>query len=221
MKKIKTVLFDLDGTLADTAPDLANALNHVLEKHHYEPLPYEKIRPIVSHGGMALVTLGFGADHPEFDIFYKELLAHYLENIANETTLFPGMDELLVELEKENISWGVVTNKPGWLTEPLLEALNLTSRAIAIVSGDTLDERKPHPAPLLHACQQAGSKAEECIYVGDAARDIEAGNRAGMLSLVALFGYIADSDTPNEWGAHSLIDSPQAIIHLIESINNL
>ena len=221
MKKIKTVLFDLDGTLADTAPDLANALNYVLEKHHYEPLPYEKIRPVVSHGGMALVTLGFGEDHPEFDIFYKELLAHYLENIANETTLFPGMDELLVELEKENINWGVVTNKPAWLTEPLLEALNLTSRAIAIVSGDTLDERKPHPAPLLHACQQAGSKAEECIYVGDAERDIEAGNRAGMLSLVALFGYIADSDTPNEWGAHSLIDSPQAIIPLIESINNL
>lgn len=221
MKKIKTVLFDLDGTLADTAPDLANALNYVLEKHHYEPLPYEKIRPVVSHGGMALVTLGFGKDHPEFEIFYKELLAHYLENIANETTLFPGMHELLIELEKENINWGVVTNKPAWLTAPLLKALNLTARAIAIVSGDTLDERKPHPAPLLHACQQAGSKAEECIYVGDAERDIEAGNRAGMLSLVALFGYIADSDTPDEWGAHSLIDSPQAIIPLIESINNL
>lgn len=219
MKKIKTVLFDLDGTLADTAPDLANALNYVLEKHHCAPLPYEKIRPIVSHGGMALVTLGFGADHPEFDTYYKELLEHYQSNIANETTLFPGMDELLSTLEKENINWGVVTNKPAWLTKPLMEALDLTSRAVTIVSGDTLEERKPHPAPLLHACQQAGSKAEECIYVGDAERDIEAGNRAGMLSLVALFGYIADSDMPETWGAHSLITSPEAIIPLIQSLN--
>lgn len=219
MKKIKTVLFDLDGTLADTAPDLANALNYVLKKHHYTPLPYEKIRPIVSHGGMALVTLGFGEEHPEFDTFYKELLEYYLNNIANETTLFPGMDELLLALDKDNINWGVVTNKPTWLTEPLLDALDLTARAVTIVSGDTLDERKPHPAPLLHACQQAGSKAEECIYVGDAERDIEAGNRAGMLSLVALFGYIADTDTPNDWGAFSSIDSPQAIIPIIQSLN--
>ena len=219
MKKIKTVLFDLDGTLADTAPDLANALNYVLKKHHYTPLPYEKIRPIVSHGGIALITLGFGEDHPEFDTFYKELLDHYLNNIANETTLFPGMDELLLALEKDNINWGVVTNKPAWLTEPLLDALDLSARAVTIVSGDTLDQRKPHPAPLLHACQQAGSKAEECIYVGDAERDIEAGNRAGMLSLVALFGYIADTDTPNDWGAFSSINSPQAIIPIIQSLN--
>lgn len=221
MKKIKTVLFDLDGTLADTAPDLANALNHVLVKHHYEPLPFEKIRPIVSHGGMALVTLGFGKDHPDFDTFYKELLEHYKANIASETTLFEGMDELLLNLENANINWGVVTNKPGWLTEPLLEALNLTSRTATIVSGDTLEQRKPHPAPLLHACQQAGSQAEECIYVGDAERDIEAGNRAGMLSLVALFGYIAETDKPSSWGAHALIESPDAIMPMIEAINNL
>jgi len=220
LKKIKTVLFDLDGTLADTAPDLANALNHVLVKHHYTPLPFEKIRPVVSHGGMALITLGFGKEHPEFDIFYKELLEHYKANIASETTLFAGMNELLLNLENADINWGVVTNKPGWLTEPLLDALNLTSRAVTIVSGDTLEQRKPHPAPLLHACQQAGSKAEECIYVGDAERDIEAGNRAGMHTLVALFGYIAESDEPGNWGAYSLIKSPQEIIQMIESINN-
>ena len=219
MKKIKTVLFDLDGTLADTAPDLAGALNYVLKKYNYEPLPYEKIRPVVSHGGVALITLGFGREHPEFDTLYKELLAHYQQNIANETTLFPGMAELLTELENANIKWGVVTNKPGWLTEPLMAALNLTSRACAIVSGDTLTERKPHPAPLLHACQQAGSLAEECIYVGDAERDIDAGNSAGMLSLVALFGYIADTDTPENWGAHASIETPQAIMQIIQSIN--
>jgi len=205
MPKIKTVLFDLDGTLADTAPDLAGALNHVLKKHGHQPLPYETIRPFVSHGGIALTTLGFGKEHPEFDSLYKELLAHYEANIANETVLFAGMHELLLELEANNINWGVVTNKPAWLTEPLLDALNLSSRASAIVSGDTLEQRKPHPAPILYACEQAGSKAEECIYIGDAERDIEAGNRAGMHSIIALFGYIAESDTPDNWGAHASI----------------
>ena len=219
MPKIKTVLFDLDGTLADTAPDLAAALNHVLKLHNCEPLPYETIRPFVSHGGMALITLGFGKDHPEFDILYNELLQYYQNNIANKTVLFPGMYELLLELEEKNINWGVVTNKPSWLTEPLLDALNLTSRAVAIVSSDTLEHRKPHPAPILHACKQAGSKADECIYIGDAERDIEAGNRAGMPSIIALFGYIADSDTPGDWGAHSSINHPQEIISLIESLN--
>jgi len=221
LKKIKTVLFDLDGTLADTAPDLANALNHVLKIHNREPLPFEKIRPVVSHGGIALTTLGFGfgKEHPEFDVFYKELLEHYLDNIANETTLFPGMDELLFQLEEKNINWGVVTNKPSWLTEPLLDALNLTSRAVTIVSGDTLEQRKPHPAPLLYACEQAGSKADECIYVGDHQRDIEAGNRAGMLTITALFGYIDKSDTPEDWGANALTHSAQEIMQLIESLN--
>jgi phosphoglycolate phosphatase len=219
MPKIKTVLFDLDGTLADTAPDLAASLNHVLKNHDYDPLPFETIRPVVSHGGMALVTLGFGEEHPEFDRLYKELLEHYQNNIANKTTLFPGMDKLLLELEEKNINWGVVTNKPAWLTQPLLDALNLTTRAVTIVSGDTLEQRKPHPAPLLHACNQAGSEAEECLYVGDAERDIEAGNRAGMTSIIALFGYIAESDTPDTWGAFSSVNSPQAIIPIIQSLS--
>lgn len=220
MKKIKTVLFDLDGTLADTAPDLAGALNHVLIAHNYEALPYETIRPYVSHGGAALTTLGFGKDHPEFDSLYKELLAHYESNIANETTLFKGMNELLTNLETNNLNWGVVTNKPAWLTDPLMDALNLSSRAAAIVSGDTLEERKPHPAPILYACEQAGSEAAECIYVGDAERDIEAGNAAGMPSVIALFGYIAESDKPNEWNAHASIKHPQEILSIIETLNS-
>lgn len=220
MKKIKTVLFDLDGTFADTAPDLAGALNHVLKTHNCEPLPFETIRPYVSHGGVALITLGFGKDHPEFDGLYKELLSHYETNIANETVLFEGMDELLFKLEENDISWGIVTNKPGWLTEPLMEALNLSSRAATIVSGDTLEQRKPHPAPILHACEQAGSKAAECIYVGDAERDIEAGNAAGMLSIIALFGYIAESDKPDDWGAHAAINHPKEILSIIDSLNS-
>jgi len=220
MPKIKTVLFDLDGTLADTAPDLAAALNHVLKAHNCEPLPYETIRPYVSHGGIALTTLGFGKDHPEFDSLYKELLAHYENNIANETTLFAGMDDLLTNLEANNLNWGVVTNKPGWLTAPLMQALKLTSRAATIVSGDTLKQRKPHPAPILHACHQAGSEAAECIYIGDAERDIEAGNAAGMRSIVALFGYIAESDKPNEWNAHASIHHPKEILSIIDALNS-
>ena len=219
MPKIKTVLFDLDGTLADTAPDLAGALNHVLKMHNQDPLPYETIRPYVSHGGAALINLGFGKDHPEYDVLYQELLHYYLNNIANETTLFSGMNELLQELEEKNINWGVVTNKPGWLTDPLMEELNLTSRAVSIVSGDTLEQRKPHPAPILHACNQAKSEAHECLYIGDAERDIKAGNAAGMLSIVALFGYIAESDTPDTWGAHALINHPKEIISIILSLN--
>lgn len=219
MPKIKTVLFDLDGTLADTAPDLAGALNHVLKLHNCEPLPYEVIRPHVSHGGVALTTLGFGKDHPEFDSLYQELLQHYQNNIAKETILFEGMSELLLTLEENNMSWGVVTNKPGWLTEPLLDALNLTSRATTIVSGDTLDERKPHPAPILYACNQAGSEVTECIYVGDAERDIEAANRAGMPAIIALFGYISETDKPESWEAHASINHPQEILSIIESLN--
>lgn len=220
MPKIKTVLFDLDGTLADTAPDLAGALNHVLKIHNYDPLPYKTIRPHVSHGGVALTTLGFGKEHPEFDTLYQELLQYYQNNVANETTLFPGMNELLLELEQNNINWGVVTNKPAWLTNPLLDALNLTDRSSTVVSGDTLEQRKPHPAPILHACEQAGSKPSECIYIGDAARDIEAGNRAGMPSIIALFGYIAESDTPDSWGAHASINHPKEILSIINSLNS-
>lgn len=127
------------------------------------------------------------------------------------------MDELLHKLEDNNINWGVVTNKPTWLTKPLLDALNLTTRASTIVSGDTLEQRKPHPAPLLHACQQAGSKAEECIYIGDAERDIKAGNNAGMHTLVALFGYISKNDKPELWGANNMIEKPEQLLSSIEN----
>ncbi len=219
MPAIKTVLFDLDGTLADTAPDLAAALNHVLIRHGKPALPYETIRPVVSHGGVALTTLGFGKDHPEFDTLYRELLDYYQANIDTHTTLFPGMDSVLDRLEQAGMNWGVVTNKPGWLTTPLIKALQLDQRASTIVSGDTLEKRKPHPAPLLHACRQTGSEAAECVYVGDAQRDIEAGNRAGMHSVIALFGYIDENDTPSQWQADAMVQTPAEILPLIESLS--
>lgn len=214
MSDIRTVLFDLDGTLADTAPDLAFALNEVLREQGCAPLPFEQIRPVVSHGGIALIKLGFNIDEtaPQFDSLRQRLLAIYREHIVRDTTLFRGMEELLDTIEARSLNWGVVTNKPGWLTEPLLEGLALKERASTIVSGDTLNERKPHPAPMLLACEQAGSTAAQCLYVGDAERDIEAGRNAGMQTLVALFGYIGMEDTPEQWQADGMVESAEQIL---------
>jgi phosphoglycolate phosphatase len=213
-KHIRTVLFDLDGTLLDTAPDLAFALNETLREFGKQPLPYETIRPVVSHGGIALIKLGFGLDPGDegYQPRREFLLDTYRRNIARQTRPFAGMDELLDTLERRGLNWGVVTNKPAWLTEPLLQELGLYERAAIVVSGDTLNERKPHPAPMLFACERAGSQAHECLYVGDAKRDIEAGHNAGMATLVALFGYIADEDDPHSWGADALIETPEQIL---------
>jgi len=213
------VLFDLDGTLLDTAPDLAAALNATLQLNGRDALPFEYIRPVVSHGGRALIELGFGIDsqHPDFEPLRKQLLDLYQANLAVHTTLFPGMAQVLDELEQRDIRWGVVTNKPGWLTDPLMDALQLTPRAACVVSGDTLPERKPHPAPLLHACRLAGCQPQQAVYVGDAERDIEAGRNAGMRTLAALFGYLMEHDRPENWGADALIEQPADILEYLDT----
>jgi len=214
-----TILFDLDGTLADTAPDLAHALNSVLEEQGEEALEFEKIRPVVSHGGIALIKLGFGIEeeHPDFELLRQRLLEIYRENITRETELFPGMQDLLCMIEDEGMNWGVVTNKPSWLTEPLMESLSLTERAACVISGDTCENRKPHPEPILRACQMAGSDIEQCLYVGDAERDIVAGRHAGVRTAVALFGYIGEDDSPQSWQADVLVDSPDDLQEWITS----
>lgn len=218
--RVRTVLFDLDGTLADTAPDLAYALNTVRSEQGCTALPYDTIRPHVSHGSNALVRLGFGLepDHPRFERLRQRLLEIYRANLARHTRLFPGMAQLLDQIEARGMNWGVVTNKPGWLTDPLLDALGIAARAACIVSGDTLDQRKPHPAPMLHACLQAHSAPPECVYVGDAERDITAGRNAGMRTLVALFGYIGSEDRPGAWGADDMVDHPLAILNWLDRI---
>jgi len=217
-RRIQTVLFDLDGTLLDTAPDLANALNATLRLNRQQPLPFEQIRPVVSHGGQALIKLGFklGPGHPEFEALKKQLLDYYQSHIAEQTCLFPGMSDVLDSIEKQGVNWGVVTNKPAWLTEPLMDALDLSRRATTIVSGDTLDERKPHPAPLLYACKVVGSEPDACLYIGDAQRDIQAGHNAGMSTLVAMFGYLMAEDEPESWGATALIQQPSDILNWLE-----
>ncbi len=214
MAEIKVVLFDLDGTFADTAPDLADALNRTLELHGRAPLPFEKIRPAVSHGGGALIRTGFGLTPEDegFESLRQDLLRFYQENLSRHTTLFPGMTELIEQLDRHQIRWGIVTNKPSWLTEPLMEQLGLRQRAACIVSGDTTNNSKPHPEPILHACRLAGGTPDECLYVGDARRDIEAGNHAGTTTLVALFGYLGEDDRPEEWQADGEIEHPSDIL---------
>ena len=217
---IRTVLFDLDGTLLDTAPDLAQALNAVLTENNRATLPYEAIRPVVSHGGIALIELGFELEQsdPSFDPLRQRLLEIYRENISRLTRPFPGITELLEKLEKRGLGWGVVTNKPGWLTDPLLKDLDLYERAVAVVSGDTLDERKPHPAPMLYACELADSEPGQCVYIGDAQRDIEAGINAGMHTLVALFGYLQEQDDPRNWQADDMIETPMELLTWLDQV---
>ena len=212
---LRTVLFDLDGTLADTAPDLAYALNCVRGERGHPALPYTEIRLHVSHGARALVRLGFGLEPeaPDFEPLRQRLIEVYAANLTRETRLFPGMAELLAGLEARGLNWGVVTNKPRHLTDPLMAQLGLTPRAACIVSGDTTGNPKPHPEPMFHACRLAGSEAVECLYVGDAERDIRAGENAGMRTLVALFGYLGDEDRPQSWGADGMVESPLEVLN--------
>jgi 2-phosphoglycolate phosphatase len=218
LPSIRTILFDLDGTLLDTAPDLADALNKVRQENGLEPLPYEVIRPKVSHGSKGLMEVGFDFQ-PGTEKYEKNrlrLLEIYSQHLADKTRLFPGMSDLLDRIERRGMNWGVVTNKPAWLTDPLMDALQLTKRASCIISGDSTTNRKPHPDPMLHACELAGSNINECIYIGDAQRDIEAGRNAGMKTLVALFGYIDKSESPEDWQADHMINTPDEILDWIE-----
>lgn len=210
---INNVLFDLDGTLADTAIDLANALNEIRVRHNMPKLPIETIRPTVSLGGNAMIKLAFDLEEGDagFDEIRDQFLNHYLENIAQETRLFDGMGELLSSLENENKTWGVVTNKSSWLTNPLIEALSLDKRAACVISGDTLEYRKPHPAPILHACELIQAEPSSTVYIGDAQRDIESGRRAGTKTLVALYGYIDEDDDPSSWCADGMVSNPHEI----------
>lgn len=214
----QAVLFDLDGTLADTAPDLAFALNQTLRHFGRPSLPYEHIRPVVSHGGIALIRLGFGLapEDPTFEARRQYLLDIYRNNLCRETRLFPGMPEVLDTLEERGVLWGVVTNKPAWLTDPLVQALGIDKRTPAIVSGDTCKRRKPHPDPIHHACQLLGPAAGNCWYVGDAGRDMQAGQAAGCLAIGATFGYIHPDDPVADWDSDLDIDSPQGLIDLLD-----
>lgn len=214
LRPFSAVLFDLDGTLVDTAPDLAFALNTLMEQEGLNALPFDTIRPVASNGSSALLHLGFGisADHPDFALLQQRFLKLYQDNIARETTLFEGMEEVISTLEKSNIAWGIVTNKPAFLTAPLVDLLNLTHRAACIISGDTTPHSKPHPAPMFHACEVINHSPEQCLYIGDAKRDIDAGKNANMQTIAARYGYIADGENPDDWLADNSIEHPRDIL---------
>lgn len=211
---MKAVLFDLDGTLADTAPDLGHALNLQRERHGLPPLAQETIRPYASHGTRGLFEIGFGLkpEDAQFCIMRDEYLALYTANLCLHTTLFPGMAELLDELESKGIAWGVVTNKPARFTNPLMEQLGLFNRAASIISGDTCPHPKPHPEPLLAAAREIGVAPQSCLYIGDAERDIEAARAADMTAILAAYGYLGAADRPETWGASASIRHPSEIL---------
>ena len=210
---LKLVLFDLDGTLLDTAPDMGAALNALRAEHKLAPLPQDRIRPHVSQGAPALLKLGFGIEPQDtrFAEMRSRYLAIYQERLALETRPFHGIEPLLAELVDMGLPWGVVTNKPGWLTEPLLEALKLRKRAACVVSGDTIARRKPYPDPLLHAARLCRVAPEASVYVGDAPRDVEAAHAAGMLAVVALYGYLGEEERPDTWKADHMIKHPSEL----------
>ena len=211
---IRAVLFDLDGTLVDTAPDLGYALNLQRSRHGLPALADDIIRPQASHGARGLLGVGFDLhpDAPHYGIMREEFLQIYSENICRHSKLFPGILDLLGALEAKNLAWGVVTNKPARFTEPLMSILDLAERASCIVSGDTCPQCKPHPAPMLVAAEMCGVEPAQCLYVGDAARDIEAATAAGMPALAAAWGYLDSADQPETWGAHAIIHTPSEIL---------
>lgn len=216
---VDTVLFDLDGTLLDTAADMAAALNKILQQQNRAPLSPDTIRPHVSKGGMALVRLGFSVDdesdradeRARAKELYDALLTEYENNICIHTKLFAGMEAVLNQIEAREHRWGVVTNKPTFLTAPLLAEMNLTARASCVVSGDTLAKRKPDPDQLVYACELLHTPPTRAVYVGDDARDIIAGQRAGTHTLAAAYGYILADDSPENWGADAVAYHPDEI----------
>lgn len=219
MASTQAVLLDLDGTLLDTAPDMVGALNELRREKSLEPIPLEQARRHVSHGSAALVRLGFPEAVDSVSAALRvRFLEIYRDRLCLETTIYEGIAESLTHLESNGIAWGVVTNKPAWLTEPLLERLALRQRARVIVSGDSLPERKPHPAPLLHAAQRLGIAPAQCIYIGDAERDVLAARAAGMNVFVALFGYIGPDDHPTQWPATGWLDTPRAMSNFLRGL---
>ncbi len=213
---IQAVLFDLDGTLADTAPDLGYAINRMRVARGLIELPLAATRSFTSMGARGMLNAGLGVtpEHPDYAALRDEFLGIYEQNLCRETKLFPAMAELLAELERRNLLWGVVTNKAERFTFPLLEFLGVRSRAACVIGGDTTGKTKPDPAPLFAASARIGIAPRDCIYVGDDRRDIQAGRAAGMKVVVAKFGYL-DGNDPDTWNADAMIEQPlELLLHL-------
>lgn len=213
---IQAVLFDLDGTLADTAPDLTYALNRVRGARGLPPLPLAATRPVASQGARGLIGAGFSIHpgDPGYDALRDEFLAVYAENLCRETRLFSGIPELLDRLEARALPWGVVTNKAERFTFPLLDLLKVRSRSACVIGGDTTGRIKPHPDPLLAASRAIGLAPQSCIYLGDDRRDVEAGHAAGMKTAIAKWGYLNGQD-PENWNADHMFEAPRDLLRIL------
>ncbi|MCH8499528.1 MAG: HAD-IA family hydrolase [Marinobacter sp.] len=209
-----SVLFDLDGTLLDTAPDFIRCLNRLRQEEGLTVLPDAAIRDSVSDGARAMIQVGFGLTPEDADYarLHGAFLDIYEASVAEQTVLFPGMATVLDWLEAERIPWGIVTNKPVRFTAPLLDALGMSPRCAAVICPDHVSQRKPHPESILLACKQIGVPASTGVYVGDHLRDIEAGRNAGMITVAARYGYITDRQAVSSWGADHIVDSADALL---------
>jgi phosphoglycolate phosphatase len=211
------VLFDLDGTLADTAPDLGFALNQQRLARGMPELPIEAVRSQASSGARGLLKIGFGIEPGQsgYDAMRDEFLDIYEVNLARSSRLFPGVSALLEQIERRGLPWGIVTNKAERFTFPLLRALSLIERAACVICGDTTPNPKPHPAPLLAAAEKLGVSPRQCIFVGDDERDVQAGHAAGMPVVVVRYGYLGNGTPPELWGADGFVDAPADLLGVL------
>jgi phosphoglycolate phosphatase len=213
----RAVLFDLDGTLIDSAPDLAGAANELRAAHGLPALPYELFRPMVGSGARGMVGVAFdvGPQHERFIELRDEFLRRYERRMTHETRVFDAVLPVLDVLDRAQRPWGIVTNKAERFTHPLVRALGLHPRAAAVVAGDTTPHSKPHPAPLLEAARRLGCEPSQCIYVGDDVRDVQAGHAAGMTTVVAAWGYLGAGEPIESWGAQHIVRQPAEILNLL------
>jgi len=212
-----SIFFDLDGTLADTAPDLVAAANQLLLVRNLPPMQYELLRPRASAGARGLIrgTFGIDADHPDFIPLRDEFLSNYEKALLVNSVIFDGVDHLLDQLDSAKLPWGIVTNKSERFTNPLTELMGLRQRAVSTVSGDTTPHSKPHPEPILHAARLANIDPTKSVYVGDDIRDIVAGKAAGMKTIAAAYGYCGCEEPPEAWGADYLVRHPKELLEII------
>lgn len=219
MTDLKAVLFDLDGTLLDTAPDLALTLNTLLISEKKSPLPLATVRCTISQGIAGMLALGFGIkpSDAQYAALKKQFLSIYAEHLAEGTQLFPGISTVLEYLQHQKILWGIITNKESQFSIPLISRWDLLKKAGCVVSGDTLPYSKPHPAPLIHAAHSLQCDVKKCVYIGDAYTDVIAAKQAGMASIIALYGYISERDTPLAWQADGYVKSADAILDILSS----
>lgn len=214
---IRAVLFDLDGTLIDSAPDLGAAADKMRQDRGMSSLPQSSYRPMAGAGARGMIGVAFGMtpDHADFASMKEEFFQNYERRMTQNTCIFEGVHELIAHLDAENLLWGVVTNKSARFTDPLTRAMPLFDTAKAVVSGDTTPHAKPHPEPLFEAARRLAIDPNHCLYVGDDERDIVAGLAAGMMTVAATYGYLGEKADPTLWGAHSIINSPQGLLKLL------